>query len=152
MRGTAVRNSPFFPSPHNSPGKTQKMSGSRKSSGIASRLCGIKPSCNGIVPGVTSSRPGGIGEAQPGLNVPTSLEHSDAFKQPARAEAVCRLLSVRPEDTREFGEAMRGRRHKGTGMGEDNAGPRICVDCTVQHEMDGRSMPCCKQGQCHERA
>jgi hypothetical protein len=36
-RGTAVRNSPFFLSPHNAPGKTQKTNGSRKSSGIALR-------------------------------------------------------------------------------------------------------------------
>jgi hypothetical protein len=36
-RGTTVRNSPFFLSPHNAPGKMQKMNGSRKSSGIALR-------------------------------------------------------------------------------------------------------------------
>lgn len=54
---------------------------------------------------MTSSRPGGIGEAQPGL-----------------AEAVCQLLGVGPEDTREFGEAMRGVKLRATGMGEDIAG------------------------------
>src|SRR5258706_2899389 len=35
--GTTVRSSPFFPSPHSAPGKTQKTNGSRKSSGIALR-------------------------------------------------------------------------------------------------------------------
>jgi hypothetical protein len=34
-RGTTVQNSPFFPSPHNAPGKTRKTNGSRRSSGIA---------------------------------------------------------------------------------------------------------------------
>src|SRR6202040_2542774 len=115
---------PCCRSPHSAHGRTQMTNGARKPSGTGSLLCGIKPSCNGIVPGVTSSRPGGIGETQPGL-----------------AEAVCQLPSVGPEDTREFGKAMRGVRHKATGMGKDIAGPRICVDCTVQHELDGRSMP-----------
>jgi hypothetical protein len=36
-RETTVRNSPFFLSPRNAPGKTQKTNGSRKSSGIALR-------------------------------------------------------------------------------------------------------------------
>jgi pimeloyl-ACP methyl ester carboxylesterase len=36
-----LQTSPFFPSLHNAPGKTQKTNGSRKSSGLASRLYGI---------------------------------------------------------------------------------------------------------------
>ena len=101
---------------------------------------------------MTSSRPGGIGEAQPVLNVPTSLEHSDAFKQPARAEAVCQLPSVGPEDTHEFSEAMRGVRHKATGMVRTMRALGYASTVPFQHELDGRSMPSCKQAQCHERA
>jgi len=37
-----VQNSPFFPSLHNAPGKTQKTNGSRKSSGIASRFSALR--------------------------------------------------------------------------------------------------------------
>src|ERR1700693_1145098 len=44
-QGTTVQNSPFFPSLHNALGKTQKTNGSRTSSGIASRLYGMRPSC-----------------------------------------------------------------------------------------------------------
>jgi hypothetical protein len=45
-RGTTVQSSPFFPLRHNAPRKTQKTNGSRKSSGIASRLYGIKLEVN----------------------------------------------------------------------------------------------------------
>jgi len=43
-------NSPFFLSRHNAPGKIQKTNGSRKSSGIASRLYGIRMRFKSEVP------------------------------------------------------------------------------------------------------
>jgi hypothetical protein len=53
--GTTVQNSPFFPSPRNAPGETTKTNGSRKSSGIAPRLYGIRTGVNSMACAPTAS-------------------------------------------------------------------------------------------------
>jgi hypothetical protein len=49
------------------------------------------------------------------------------------------IRCIGPEDGRELGEAMRGIRQEAAGVRENDAGARISVNDTVQHELDSRS-------------
>jgi hypothetical protein len=49
VKRATVQSSPFFPSRHNAPGKTQKTNGSRNPSGIASQSEGIQAALNSLL-------------------------------------------------------------------------------------------------------